>query len=129
MMLHLQPFPKGGIPRCRRWERPSRLLWHGAQGIAEHLVLRDRGGQRFQFLVGKEQQNVTEDPGQRYRVGYCMVGGQQQRAVSRIATYDCPDQWRFAMIKGYLQLAAHLARPAEVGVTHAQRNASSLLGD
>jgi hypothetical protein len=78
--------------------------------------LRDRGRQRFQFLAGKEQQNITKDPGQRYRVGNCVVCRQQQRATSRIATYDCSDQRRVVMIKGYLQLAAHLTRPANVGV-------------
>ena len=33
------------------------------------------------------------------------------------------------MIEGDLQLAAHLARPADVGVAHPQRNARRLIGD
>jgi hypothetical protein len=33
------------------------------------------------------------------------------------------------MIEGYLQLVAHLARPADVGVTDPQRNAGRLIGD
>ena len=58
-----------------------------------------------------------------------MVRCQQQSATSRFATYNCSDQWRVLMIKGYLQFAAHLARPADVGVTHPQRNAPHLIPD
>ena len=89
-MLHLQLRAKGGIARCGLWERPSRFLLRRAQRIAEYLVLGDREGQLFQFLAKKEQQNVAEDPGQRYRVRNCVVDRQQQRAAGPIATYALP---------------------------------------
>jgi hypothetical protein len=83
----------------------------------------------LQLLAGKEQQNVTEDPGQRYRIGNCVVDRQKQRAASRVSTYDGADQRCVAMIKGYLQFATHLAGPADAGVPHPQRNAGRFFGD
>jgi hypothetical protein len=37
-------------------------------------------------------------------------------------------EWK-PMIEGYLQLPAHLARPADASATHPQRNARRLIGD